>query len=76
MENKSTMLFSEAIANVDKATRPGSPLCLQLVRSDPRLDTIVIQNICVIQELSLLLQFTDNILTIHNFIEIIINIDK
>ena len=76
MENKSTMLFSEAIANVDKATRPGSPLCLQLVRSDPQLDTIVIQNICVIQELSLLLQFTNNILTIHNFIEIIINIDK
>ena len=51
IEKKSAILFSEAIANVDKATRPGSPLCLQLVRSDPRLDTIAIQIICVIQEL-------------------------
>ena len=27
IENKSTILFFEAIAIVDKATRPGSPLC-------------------------------------------------
>ena len=51
-DSKSTILFSEAIANDDKATRPGSPLCLQLVRSAPRLDTVAIQIICVIQELS------------------------
>ena len=30
IENKSTILFSEAIANVDKASRLGSPVCLQL----------------------------------------------
>ena len=52
IENKSTILFSEAISNIDKATRPGSPFCLQLVRSDLRLDTTGIKIICVIQELS------------------------
>ena len=51
IENKSTILFSEAITNVDKAAKPGSALCLQLVRSDPLLDIIAIQIICVIQDL-------------------------
>ena len=47
---------------------------LQIVRSDPKLDTTAIQIliICVIQKLSQLLQFTNNILTVHNFFEIII----
>ena len=47
----SFILISEAMVNVDKAARPGSPLCLQLVRSDLRLNTIGMQIICVIQEL-------------------------
>ena len=32
--------------------QPGSLLCLQLVRSDTRLDITAIQIICIIQELS------------------------